>query len=96
MLTRGRPTVVYPETPMTFSMETPLTLDNSQQAFQYASQQDYNARVARPLSPRLAYGPRPPYYGGYYAPVYAYPYYPYPYWGPSVYFGFGGRWGRRW
>jgi hypothetical protein len=96
MLTRGRPTVVYPETPLTFSMETPLTLDNSQQAFQYSSQQDYNARVARPAPPRPAYGPRPPYYGGYYSPVYAYPYYPYPYWGPSVYFGYGGRWGRRW
>jgi hypothetical protein len=105
MLTRGRPTVVYPETPLTFSMETPLVLDNSQQAFQYASQYDYNARVARPMAPRpgygSAYGPGygygapPPYYGGYYAP---YPYaYGYPYfYGPSVVFG--GRWGygRRW
>lgn len=100
MLTRGRPTIVGPETPLTFSMETPLTLDNSQQAFRYASQQDYNAG-ARPLGPRPGYGsaygpgypPPPPYYGGYYAPAYGYPYYPYPYWGPSVYFGFGGRWG---
>jgi len=102
MLTRGRPTVVYPETPLTFAMETPLTLDNSQQAFQYAQQQDYNARVGRPPAPRPGYGPGvygappPPYYGGYYAPAYAYPYYPYPYWGPSLYFGYGGRWGRRW
>lgn len=100
MLTRGRPTIVGPETPLTFSMETPLTLDNSQQAFRYASQQDYNAG-ARPLGPRPGYGsaygpgypPPPPYYGGYYAPAYGYPYYPYPYWGPSVYFGVGGRWG---
>lgn len=98
MLTRGRPTVVYPETPLTFRMETPLTLDNSQQAFYYASQQDYNARVARPAPPRPGpgYGAPPPYYGGYYAPAYAYPY-PYPYfYGPSFYFGYGGRWGRRW
>jgi len=104
LLTRGYPTVVGPETPLTFSMETPLTLDNSQQAFRYATQQDYNGG-ARPPAPRpgYAYGPGypappPPYYG-YYAPAYAYPYYPYPYWGPSVYFGFGGRWGyygRRW
>lgn len=101
MLTRGRPTVVGPETPLTFAMETPLTLDNSQQAFQYAQQQDYNAGYGRPPAPRPGYGPGvygappPPYYG-YYAP--AYPYYAYPYWGPSVYFGFGGRWGygRRW
>jgi len=100
MLTRGRPTIVGPETPFTFSMETPLTLDNSQQAFRYASQQDYNAGV-RPLGPRPGYGaaygpgyPPPPYYGGYYAPAYGYPYYPY--YCPSVYFG--GRWGygRRW
>jgi hypothetical protein len=104
MLTRGRATVVGPETPLTFGMETPLTLDNSQQAFRYASQQDYNGG-ARPLGPRPAYGsaygpgyPAPPPYGYGYAPGYAYPYYPYPYWGPSVYFGFGGRWGygRRW
>ena len=102
MLTRGRPTIVGPETPLTFGMETPLALDNSQQAFQYAPQPRYNAGVARP-APRpygSAYGPGypppPPYYG-YYAAPYAYPYYPY-YYGPSVVFGFGGRWGygRRW
>jgi hypothetical protein len=109
MLTRGRATVVYPETPLTFGLETPLTLDNSQQAFQYSSQQDYNARVARPPMPRPGYGsaygpgygaypPPAPYYGGYYAPGYGYSY-PYPYfYGPSLYFGFGGRrgYGRRW
>jgi hypothetical protein len=103
LLTRGRPTIVGPETPLTFGMETPLALDNSQQAFQYASQMDYNAGNGRPPMMRpgygSAYGPgygyaAPPYYG-YAAP---YPYYGYPYWGPSVYFGFGGRWGhgRRW
>jgi hypothetical protein len=110
MLTRGRATVVGPETPLTFAMETPLTLDNSQQAFQYASQQDYNAGVRPPMRPGYGsgYGPGPgygypppaPYYGGYYAAPYAYGYpYPYPYfYGPSLYFGFGGRWGygRRW
>jgi hypothetical protein len=102
MLTRGRPTIVGPETPLTFGLETPLTLDNSQQTFQYASQQDYNARPPAPrpgygsgYGPRV-YGPPPAPYYGYYAPAYAYPYYAYPYWGPSVYFGFGGRWGRRW
>jgi hypothetical protein len=104
MLTRGRPTVVGPETPMTFRMETPLVLDNSQQAFQYASQRDYNAGVARPAprpygpgGPGVYGAPPPPYYGYGYAP-YAYGY-PYPYfYGPSLYFGFGGRWGygRRW
>lgn len=93
LFTRGRATFVGPETPLTFSTETPLTVDNSQQTFYYATQQDYNAGP-RPLQPRPGYRagyPPPPY--GYYAPapVYAYPY-PYPYyWGPSVYFGFGGR-----
>jgi hypothetical protein len=100
LLTRGRPTVVYPETPLTFSMQTPIVVDNSQQAFHFASQYDYNARVA---PPRPGYGsaygpyrPPPPYYGGYAPYPYAYGY-PYPYfYGPSVYFG--GRWGygRRW
>ena len=102
MLTRGRATVVYPETPLTFNTEAPLALDNSQQAFQYASQQDYNAGVRPPPRPGYgsAYGPgypgpRPYYGGGYYASPY--PYYPYPYfYGPSVYFGFGRGWGRRW
>ncbi len=102
LVTRGYPTVVYPETPLTFSMQTAIVVDNSQQAFHYAQQYDYNARAAGPVGPRpgygSAYGPPPPYYGGYYAPAYGYPY-PYPYfYGPSVYFGFGGRWGygRRW
>lgn len=101
LFTRGYPTVVYPETPLTFSMQTPIVIDNSQQAFQYASQYDYSARVA---PPRPGYGsgygpyrPAAPY--GYYAP-YPYAYgYPYQYfYGPSVYFGVGGRWGygRRW
>jgi hypothetical protein len=109
LLTRGRPTVVGPETPLTFSMETPIVLDNSQQTFLYASQQDYNTRTGpagpgpRPgyaYGPGPGYPPPPPYYGAYYAPAYAYPYYPYPYfYGPSLYFGFGGRfgyYGRRW
>jgi hypothetical protein len=109
LFTRGRATVVGPESPLTFSMETPLALDNSQQAFRYASQQDYNAGNGRPMMPRPGYGygsaygpgyPAPsPYYGGYYGAPYGYGY-PYPYfYGPSVYLGFGGgRWGygRRW
>lgn len=99
LLTRGRPVVVGPETPLTFAMETPITLDNSQQAFYYATQQDYNAGYRQPaLRPayRSAYGPGypPPPYA--YPPVYGYPYYAYPYWGPSLYFGFGRGWGRRW
>jgi hypothetical protein len=102
LLTRGRATVVSPETSLTFSTQTPIALDNSQQTFHYASQYDYNARVA-PAGSRSGYGSAygrpypyaapPPYYGGYYAP-YPYAYgYPYPYYGPSLFLGFGGRWG---
>jgi hypothetical protein len=106
LFTRGHATMVYPETPLTFRLDTAVTLDNSQQAFQYASQQDYNARVSRPAPQRRGYGaygaPPPPYYGGYYGPGYGYGYgygYPYPsFWGPSLYFSYGhyGHFGRRW
>src|SRR5579871_1223954 len=80
LLTRGRPTVVYPETPLTFALDAPVNVDVNE-AFQPASQQDYNANLQqRPPAPRYGYGPRPAYgpapyyYGGYYAPYYPYPY----------------------
>jgi len=96
MLTRGRATVVYPETPLTFALQAPLSVDVTG-AFQPASQQDYNPRLQqRPPAPRPGYGP-PPYYGGYYGGYYG-PSYPYPYpyfYGPSFYFGYG-RGFRRW
>lgn len=109
LLTRGRPTVVFPETPLTFALQAPLTVETSQ-AFQPAPPPPYNAGYQAPAyrgpaSGPAPYGPAPaPYYGGYYPPApyypypyaYAYPYYPYPYyWGPSFYFGFG-RGFRRW
>jgi hypothetical protein len=104
LLTRGRPTIVYPETPLTFAMEAPVSIDTSaafQPAYQY-NNAGFQAPAYRGPAPGGAYGPAPaPYYGGYYAPApyYPYPYayaYPYPYyWGPSFYFGFG-RGFRRW
>jgi hypothetical protein len=99
LLTRGRPTVVYPETPMTFRLDAPASIDVSNTAaFQPASQQDYGqGAVRRPgppagygYAPGMAYGPVP---YGYYPP--AYYGYPYPYWGPSFYFGYRGGF-RRW
>jgi hypothetical protein len=87
LLTRGRATVVYPETALTFRLEAPLTIDNADQAFRPAAQQDYDQRPSRP-APRVGYGPPPPYYGGgYYPPYYGYPY-PY-YYGPSLFFSYG-------
>jgi len=107
LLTRGRATVVYPETPLTFRTENPVTIQANYQAFQPASQQDYGPSMQQRPGPRPGYGPPPPYgapaYGYYPAYPYPYPYpypyaygYPYPYWGPSFYFGFGRGWGRRW
>ena len=105
LLTRGRATVVYPETPLTFRTENPVTIQANYDAFRPASQQDYGTSMQQRPGPRPGYGPGygpppPPAYG--YYPGYAYPYpayaYPYPYWGPSFYFGYGyrGGWGRRW
>lgn len=96
LLTRGRATVVYPETPLTFRLDAPVTIPANYEAFRPASQQDYGPSMSQrpPMGP--GYGPRPPAYG-YYPPAYPYPYVyaPYPYWGPSFYFGYGRGW-RRW
>jgi hypothetical protein len=88
LLTRGQPTIIYPETPLTFALDAPLNIE-ADEAFQPASQQDFDQRVQqRPPAPRPAYGPQPGpyYYGGYSGPYYPYPY-PY-YYGPSFYFSY--------
>lgn len=101
LLTRGTPTIVYPETPLTFQLQAPLTIDNADVAFHPASQQDYGSAPPRP-APRLSYGPgygpgAPPPPAPYYGSAYPYPYYPYPYfYGPSFYFGYGYRGWHRW
>jgi len=96
LLTRGEPTVVYPETLLTFRLQAPLTIstERSEYAFQPVTAQDYagsNQQLQR--RPPTMYGrgpgyPPPPYYAPYYAG--GYPYY-YPYygwgWGPSFYYG---------
>jgi hypothetical protein len=103
LFTRGRPTIIYPESVLTFRIEQPLTIstEHAQQAFRYVEPGDYQQA---PRMQNTGYGPRPgpgmPYAAGpgYYGPgPYAYPYYgsPYPYYGgfygPGVYFGFRGR-----
>ena len=76
LLTRGRPTVLTPETPLSFRLVDPLKVDTtaSQQAFLPVSQRDYEARADH-RRPRLGPGYPPPPYGacGYYRPCYAYP-----------------------
>jgi hypothetical protein len=99
LVTRGAPTIIYPETLMTFRLETPVTIstERNEQAFQPVTPQDYenHQQQLRPRPPAAYYGgpgyppPPPAYYAPYYAGVYPYPY-PYYYGGPFFgYYGFG-------
>lgn len=94
LLTRGRPTVVPPETQLSFRLVDPVTIDTtqSQQAFLPVNQEDYEGG-------RRGYRGGPPVAGGYPGPYpygYAYPYGYYgPYYYPYPYFGlYYGGWGR--
>lgn len=99
LLTRGRPTIIPPESLLTFRVEAPITIStvHGQVAFQPVNPEDYgtNNRVRRPRRGPGPYPyPPPPY-------AYAYPYgYPYGYPGvyPGLYVGYygGWGWGRRW
>lgn len=99
LVTRGRPTYLYPEQILTFRVEAPVTVstETAPQAFRWAGAYDYQ----QPYGVRAPNGgyPNAGYYGYAAAPYpyagYAYPYaygYPY-YWGPGVGFYWGGRWG---
>jgi len=99
LLTRGRPTILTPESVLTFQIQAPVAVstERAPQAFRYVSPNDYNQPSPR-LQTRAPAGYRPvgPYY---YGAGYPYPYgYPYLYgpgfYGPGLYFGFRG--GRRW
>jgi hypothetical protein len=107
LLTRGRPTVIYPESVLTFQIEQPVAIstDHAPYAFRYVDPNEYD----RPYNAQGPQGPQgPPQFAGAgygYAPpvapygygygAYGYPYYPYPYWGGIGYWGpgiyFGGR-----
>jgi hypothetical protein len=106
LLTPGRPTVMAPESLLTFRLTEPITVDtqHSQLAFQPVSQQDYAQAAGPQLQQRPPYATGP----GYPPPPppgpYPYPYYPYPYaagpywpgWGfyPSVSIGYYGGYGH--
>jgi hypothetical protein len=96
LFTRGHPTILYPETVMTFRVEQPVTIstEHAPQAFRYVDQRDYQQAGA----PRMQ--PGGPGYGapGYGAPGYGRPGYaagyaapPPPYYGPGYYppYGYG-------
>jgi len=98
--TTGRPTVVPPESLLTFRLESPVSIStaNSQFAFHAATSADYNGSPdyngARRSPPGRPYPPPPPPYWGY---PYAYAPYYYPGWGfyPAPVFGFGFQFGPR-
>lgn len=99
MVTRGRPSVIYPEQVLTFRLDAPVRISTQRapEAFQPVRQNDYNSAPAyrsRPPAPTLMR----PGYSGFYGPgLYAYPYgyYPPAYFGTGFYFG-RGHYGRRW
>lgn len=95
LLTRGRPTILEPESQLTFRLVDPVKVDttHSQQAFMPVSQEDFDGG-GRGERPRLrvpggyyAYGPAPScyYYPCYFAPGYVGTYSWYGWWGPGFY-----------
>jgi hypothetical protein len=92
LLTRGRPTEVYPETLLTFRIEAPVTFstERAPHAFRWVEASDYDRPADLQVRQTL---PRPVYYGS--PSIYGGPgYWPYYYYGPSFYWG-GGYWGGR-
>lgn len=98
MSTPGKPTVISPETVLSFRLQAPVTIstENSQFAFQPVNQSDYNSRSPQ-FRPRMVRpGPPPPYYPYPYGYPLAYGY-PYPYSlfpPPFISFGYYGGFGR--
>lgn len=98
LLTRGHPTMVYPEQVLTFRLENPVSIstDRAPQAFRDVNPGDYQQPSDEP---RLR--PRPvaalPYFGPAWGPGFGWGY-PYGWgWGPSIGigFGYGGFYGGR-
>jgi hypothetical protein len=97
LLTRGYPTVIQPESVVTFQLEAPATLstEHAPQAFRYMEPEEYDRPydVQQPPPPPqyacAGYGcaPPPP-YSGYYWPGF-YPYWGGVYFGPSFFYGRG-------
>jgi hypothetical protein len=101
LLTRGHPTVIYPESVLTFRVEQPVTIstERAPQAFRYVEPDEYDrpsyAENRPPPPPRVGYGygypppPAPYYYGRpyYYGPSFGFYYGSGFYRGPRYYYG---------
>ena len=93
LYTRGRPTVVSPETLLSFRLAAPLAIstERGQVAFQPVTQSDYKDQDAYANPPRRRgerHGYPPPYYYGYCGP-WGWDCYPGPYFGPYIGWGVG-------
>lgn len=93
LLTRGRPTVIEPETSLSFQLQSPLSFSTqrSRPAYRPVTQADYDNGTSlqrRPARIAVAMPYASPYWD----------YYPWGYYYPSPvffgYYGFGGRFGR--
>ena len=86
LLTRGRATEVYPEAPLTFRLEVPVSIAAEYAAaFPPVAQEDYEQRSLHREGPSLG-PPRPAYYGSYYPPFF---------YGPSFFLYSGPRFYHR-
>ncbi len=88
LLTRGRPSVIYPEQTLTFRLETPLAISttNSPQAFRYVEPGEYDR--PRPYGPAQGgYASAAPVVAPYYGSGYGYGS-PYPYYGYGYGYGY--------
>ena len=104
LVTRGRPTYLYPEQILTFRVEAPVAISTeaAPQAFRWVGPYDYQQQPQYGARPPNAGYPNAGYSGYGYPAPYAYPYaygygYGSPYWGPGIglYWGRGYRgWGR--
>jgi hypothetical protein len=88
LLTRGNPTVIYPETLLTFQVTAPVSVEtnNAPQAFRFVERADYapidnESRHLGPIAPTTPIYTYPRY--AYAAPPYYYPY-SYPYYWPDT------------
>ncbi len=78
LLTRGHPTIITPESVLTFQVQAPVTIstERAPQAFRYVSPNDYSQQGPRLQTRGPGYRPPPPYYyGARYPYPYGYPYY---------------------
>jgi hypothetical protein len=80
LLTRGRPTILEPETQLSFRLVDPVRIETgqAQQAFLPVTQEDFEGGRFERRGPRRVASRYPPYPCGYYSPCYHYPGYFYP------------------